>query len=342
MKVLFLTSGRQVPSSRFRVLQYVPYLRALGHHCHVAASFPPKYEHLGWLGWRGSTWLRRSLRVADGLRSRLGGYDVVYLERGLFHDASLWGERMIRRMSRRLVFDFDDAIFQEHPEKFAQVVPCCNSVIAGNELLAERARELNPRTVVIPTCVDLRHYPQRTASDETPTIGWIGTSSNLKYLEIASQPLRQLATERQFRLRVVCDRPKLVADLPLTGVNVEPVRWSESAEIAELAKFDVGLMPLADDGWTRYKCGLKAIQYLAIGIPAVVSPIGVNREIVQPDATGYWATTPDEWHAALSRLLDDAHRRARLGTAGRATVAARYSIESQLPRFLAALEEAAV
>lgn len=341
MKILYLISGKRTPSSRFRVLQYVPHLRALGHRCHVAASFPPKYEHLPWIGWRASTWLRKSLRVADALRGAAGRYDIVYLQRELFHDNSLWGERMFRRLARTLVFDFDDAIFQEHPRKFADIVPRCNLVIAGNEALAERARALNPRTIVIPTCVDLQRYPPRDAhADGPPVVGWIGTSSNLKYLEIAAEGLRRLAAERRFRLRIVCDRPELASRLPLEGVAVEAAPWSESSEIAELMRFDVGLMPLADDEWTRYKCGLKAIQYLAIGIPAVVSPVGVNREIVRPDIEGYWATTPDEWHAALARLLDDAELRRRLGTAGRETVAARYAIASQLPAYVAALENA--
>lgn len=341
MKILFLISGKRVPSSRFRVLQYVPHLRGLGHRCEVAVSWPPKYEPARWLGWRVSHGLRKSLRVVDALRAAVGRYDVVVLERELFHDNSLWVERILRRIARRLVLDFDDAIFQTFPDKFAQLAKMCDAVMAGNALLAERARAHNPHTVVIPTTVDLPRYPWRTAANSVPVIGWMGTSSNLPYLEIAAEALRTLAAARPFELHVVCDRPELAARLPLAGVTVRATAWSEATEIADLSRFDIGLMPLADDEWTRYKCGLKAIQYLASGIPAVVSPVGVNAEIVRPGVEGFCATSTGQWHDALAALLDDPELRTRLGAAGRQTVAERYSVASQLPRLVRALEAAA-
>lgn len=342
MRILCLISGWQTPSSRFRVLQYLPHLRRLGHTCHVAPSRPAKYERYRWLGWRGSEALRRAKRVVDVWRAAFGRYDAVLVERELFDDDQSWGEHALRRVAERLVLDVDDAVFQLHPRKFERIVPWFDTIVAGNEGLAEWMRPRNPRTVVIPTCVDLGQYAvKRAESPERPVIGWMGTRSNLRHLALVAEPLRRLAERNDFELRIVTN-----ADLtPLTirqeagwqAIDFRAVPWSAESEVESLRGFDVGLMPLVDDPWTRGKCGLKAIQYLAVGVPAVVSPVGVNRQIVPDGECGYWAETSEQWFGRLSDLLDDPQLRARLGGAGRAHVERQYSVASQLDRWIAAV-----
>lgn len=342
MRILFLLTGRKIPSSRFRILQLVPHLRRLGHRCVVSASHPPMYAHYRWLGWRASQRLRRELRRFDLLRLRLQWFDVVYLERELFDDDAWDIEQQFRRHSRTLVLDVDDAIFLRHPAKFSHVAGMCDGVIAGNQALRDVISQWNQNVSVVPTCVDLGRYPQRNAlgANERPIIGWTGTKSNIGYLELIAEPLRTLATQIDFELRIIADDPGPLAMLDLQGVNVRFVPWQARREGQDLQPLDVGLMPLPDNDWTRYKCGLKIVQYMAVGVPAVASPVGVNSEIVRPGENGFLANSPDEWLDALRRLLRDPALQAELGANARGTVEQHYSIQSQLPHWLAAVEAA--
>lgn len=171
-------------------------------------------------------------------------------------------------------------------------------------------------------------------------LGWTGTAANIEYLEVLREPLRQLAREFPIELRVIAE-----SELPLRrlgfdrdGIPTRFVRWSEATEVADLGAFDVGLMPMPDTEWTRYKCGLKILQYMAAGVPAVASPVGVNSEIIHHGVNGWLATTPDEWLFVLRQLLSDPNRRDSVVPAARKTVEERYSITAQLPRLIACLE----
>jgi glycosyltransferase involved in cell wall biosynthesis len=347
MRILFLISGHRVPSSRFRILQYLPYLRGAGHECAVAASRPPKYRGWPLVGDRASQWPRRLFRWFDLVLCRAGRYDVVVLERELFDrlDAPRWEERF-RRAARAMVLDFDDAIFLPHPRKFAAVAAMCEAVIAGNQALAAEAAPHNPRTVVIPTVVDADRYRFRAAgrqgrAGETPVVGWTGMAANLVYLAPIAPALRELARARRYELRIIAERSAPLRRLDLAGVAVRFVPWREASEIEDLQAFDVGLMPLPDEPWARYKCGLKAIQYMACGIATVASGVGVNRQIVRHGENGLLAEGGDAWLARLRALLDDAHLRRRLGDAGRRTVEETYSVRAQLPRLIDVLGSAA-
>jgi glycosyltransferase involved in cell wall biosynthesis len=342
VKLLCLISGWQTPSSRFRVLQYVPHLRGAGHVCHVAAARPAKYEHYAAIGWRASGALRRVNRAVDVLRASAGRYDAVLVERELFDDDQSWGERLLRRVARRLVLDVDDAVFLLHPRKFERIAPWFDQIVAGNGALAAWLHARNPATTVIPTCVDLSLYPPAAeARGDVPVVGWMGTRSNLRHLKLLAEPLRALAAERRFELRLVTNAGVTAEELRqatgLHGVDVRLAVWSAAGEVDDLRCFDIGLMPLVNDDWSRYKCGLKAIQYLAVGVPAVVSPVGVNRDIVLDGVCGYWADGPGEWSERLGRLLDDRTLRARLGAAGREHVERNYSLSAHFEAWVEAV-----
>ena len=341
MKLLFLGSGDRVPSCRFRVLQLVPHLRAAGHRCTVACSFPQKYDSLEWLGFRPSQWLKRAVRYAHLWRTRVARYDAVILERELFHDPTWDMERRFRKAAGTLVLDVDDAVFLNHPEKFPHLVEMSDLVIAGNRHLADWLAPLSDRVVVIPTCVDLDAYQPRPAAcaANRPVIGWMGTAGNVAYLDVAVPALSSLARRYDFELRVIAGDRGVLDRLPLDGVDVRFVRWNPATEAIDIQDFDIGLMPLTDDDWSRYKCGLKLLQYMAVGVPGVASPVGVNAEIIESGKNGFLARTPEEWESSLSRLLADAQLRRDLGQAARKTVEDRYSIAANLPRWIAAVEE---
>jgi len=343
MKILFLTSGPQVPSSRFRVLQYVPHLARAGHRCVVATSRPPKYSHYAAIGWRASQRLQRAKRWGDLGRARLGRFDLVVLERELFNDDTTDLEKRFRAASRTLVLDVDDALHLRRPDKFACLAGMCDGVVAGNDFLAEAAARFNNHVSVVPTAVDLDRYPSKkhSASDSGPlVIGWTGSSGNMRFLKIVAEPLRRLAERRDFELRIIADRDEPIAEIDLTGVRTRFVRWNEATEIEDLSAFDIGLMPLDDDPWNHFKCGLKILQYMAIAIPAIASPVGVNPQIISDGQNGCLADRPDAWLAALESLIDDPKRRARLSVAGRKTVEERYSVAVCLPKLVAAWERA--
>ncbi len=345
MKILFLTSGDRAPATRFRVLQFLPHLRAAGHRCVVAHSLPQKYDYWPALGWRPSQWFKRGVRMWHLVRAWAGRFDVIVLERELFHDATWSMEARFRRVARAMVLDVDDAVFLEHPGKLEHIVPMCDAVIAGNRFLKEWADPLHPEVVVIPTCVDLESYtprpPERSAG-RPPVVGWMGTTGNLNYLRVMAPALRSLAARCDFELRLVAPEDTPLATLDLKGVRTTFLRWDGRREIEHLHGFDVGIMPLRmDQPWDIYKCGLKLIQYMAVGTPGVASPVGVNSEIIDHGKNGYLAATPEQWEEHLGALVQDPELRARMGAAARRRVEEAYSVQVCLPRWIETVKRAA-
>jgi glycosyltransferase involved in cell wall biosynthesis len=283
-------------------------------------------------------------RVWDVFRAWRGNFDVVFLERELFSTDFVFLERILRRVARTLVLDVDDALFELHPQKFATLVRLSDCVITGNRLLHERVAAEHPFTVEIPTVVDLERYvpgPAHASRSGRPVIGWTGLASNIPYLKVAAPGLKELARHFDFELQVVAEDARPLTDLDLAGVRVRFIPWSERDEIAVLRQFDVGLMPLPDNGWTRFKCGLKLLQYMALGIPGVASPVGANVDIVRDGKSGFLAHTASQWVDCMTRLLRDSALRQKIGQEGRREVAARYSLDKAAPKLIRTLEEAA-
>jgi glycosyltransferase involved in cell wall biosynthesis len=160
----------------------------------------------------------------------------------------------------------------------------------------------------------------------------MGTTGNLKYLSVVAEALRVLASECDYELRIVVPDAGPLTELNLTGVNVVHEVWQPAREVSQLRGFDVGLMPLfPEQEWDRYKCGLKLIQYLAVGIPGVASPVGVNAEILDENRNGFAAASPAEWLSALRMLTGDPELRRRMGERGRETVRQKYSVQANYP-----------
>lgn len=340
MRILLLSSGSHVPSSRFRMLPYAPRLGSAGHRCRVSTSFPAKYDYFPWLGFRPSQKLKRLTRYAHWWLSRLRGDDVVVVDREIFDDPSTSFEERFRKTAARLVLDLDDAVFLRYPEKFERLVPLADLVICGNRLIEEWVQPRNASTIVIPSCVDLDRYPQRDRpeTDEKPLeIGWMGTASNIPCLEVIAPTLQKLASRHRFEFLVVTNDPGPLGQIDLSGVSVRHARWSAESEFDLLSSMDIGVMPLSPESeWDRYKCGMKLLQYMAARLPAVASPVGVNAEILSGDC-GFAATTPAEWETQLTRLVEDAPLRQKIGEAARSKIEAEFSIQSQFPQYEAAL-----
>lgn len=350
MKVLLLSRyGAMGASSRVRFLQYLPYFKAQGVNVSVVPLFSDAYVRALYEG--GSRWRE----VVAGYMRRIGAllhvrrFDVVIIEKELFPFLPAFAERLLHVSGVPYVVDYDDALFHRYDlhssklvrgvlgRKIDAVMRHAVVVVAGNDYLAERARQAGARRVeLIPTVVDTHRYqPRQAPPNETPVIGWIGTPNTSRYL----QPLLPVfeALQARMRVRVVAVGAR---SEDFAGTPVETLPWSEETEVESIQQFDIGIMPLPDSPWERGKCGYKLIQCMACGVPVVASPVGVNTVIVNPGKNGLLARD-DEWEEQLTTLLQDPELRRSFGAQGRKDVENWYSLEVQAPRLLNAIREAA-
>ena len=314
------------------------------------------------------------LSVINGFLSRIvalfkvSQYNFVFIHRELTPFGPPIFEWIIAKvLKKKIIYDFDDAIWlpdqnKESPiwrwlkwrSKVGSICKWSWKVSVGNEYLADFARKYNENVVVVPTVVDTGvHFKGvRNQSDyvKTPSdkkseisliagqsgrliIGWTGSHSTLQYLDLILPSLQQLEKEIDFEFRVIANKdPKL----PLKNYSFIP--WKKESEIEDLATIDIGVMPLPDDEWAKGKCGFKLIQYLALEIPAVASPVGVNSDIIYHNETGFLARTTKEWTESLRKLLGDESLRAEMGKKGRALIEKKYSVQSQKDAFLGLFE----
>jgi glycosyltransferase involved in cell wall biosynthesis len=216
------------------------------------------------------------------------------------------------------------------PRKTAWIIAHSDEVVAGNEYLAAFARSRNASVHVIPTSVDTQLFVPAggRATARRPIVGWIGTPTTAGYLDALVEPLRALAGQHEFTLRV----SGAGSDLIVPGVNVETPAWTLEREVELFNTCDVGVYPLSDDQWSRGKCGFKAIQFMACGVPVVASPVGVNCDIIEDGVNGFFAATPAEWQDRIGRLLADRELRRSMGAAARRTIEQRYSLHVNAPR----------
>jgi glycosyltransferase involved in cell wall biosynthesis len=326
MKVAFLIHSLEVNSCRYRVLQYLPYLKEAG--IEVAVHF---YQR---------TW-RDKLRFYN----TLGHYDIFYIHRKLFPPLEF---AYIRRKAKKIIYDFDDAIMYRSSSaknayslsrriKFAFMMKRVDFIIAGNNFLKSEVLPYNPQVEVIPTSIDLSRYTTKEPSRQKgPVIvGWLGSSSTLKYLRNFMPTLERLYRRYpHFQLKIVCDR--FPDDIKVPVIKKQ---WSAETEEADLKSFDIGVMPLSDDLWSRGKCGLKILQYFSVGVPAVCTPVGINRDIVQDSINGFWAQDERQWEDRLLTLIREKELRREMGLVGRKTVENLYAVEVNAPRLLGILKK---
>ncbi|MFM9028327.1 MAG: glycosyltransferase family 4 protein [Bacteroidota bacterium] len=351
MRILFLTPYPQgvAPSQRFRFEQYFEALRRDGH----VVTVSPFLDLDAWkILYRPGRFFSKISGITRGYFRRfldmiaVSKHDIVFIHREASPFGPPWMEWFIAKVSRKpLVFDFDDAIWIPNSSennrhiakgmrsfsKTGKIIRWSSMVFAGNSYLADYARKLNHSVEVIPTTIDTVGLHNMLADhlNIRPVIGWTGSHSTLPLLESLVPVLKRLRTGFDFELRVICDVPP---EFKLDGLVFVP--WSKENEISELLKFDIGIMPLPDNEWTRGKCGFKALQYMSLGIPAVVSPVGVNSEIVTNGVNGLHCTSDQEWYDGLAGLLRDKNRILQLSIACRSTVEKGYSVNSQKDRYL--------
>jgi glycosyltransferase involved in cell wall biosynthesis len=329
LRVLFLVPRLDKASTRYRVLQYFPALEAAGIRHEIRAL---------------SKTARHWWQLLGGVRAA----DVVFIQKKLFSPLEI---SLLRWLSKRLIYDFDDAVmYKDGPasdrqharqrQRFVATAGRADLLIAGNDYLCQEARACGRPTVMIPTPLDMTRYTPKGPKNESSgdvVLGWIGSRGTLKYLKAIAPALETLG-ERFPGLTL-----KIVADdfFDLKHLPVIKKSWSAADEIDDLHSFDIGLMPLSDDVWTRGKCGFKLLQCMAVGLPVVCSPVGANRQIVTDGGEGYWASSHAEWVEKLAVLIRDAALAQAMGRRGREKVQQSYSLQANAPRLIQALRQSA-
>jgi glycosyltransferase involved in cell wall biosynthesis len=295
-----------------------------------------------------------AVKRLDSLRDAAEA-DVILVYREMFPLGPPLLERLLSLRSKPpIVYDFDDAIFLpsvseanrlvgvlKYPQKVASIIRYSRHVIAGNAYLADYARRFNPSVTIIPTSVDTDRFvpaadagwQHGSAGGREPIVGWIGSPTTAAYLGALVPVLRRVRRGHAFTLRVSGN----TGPVRIPDVTVHNVPWSLDGEVDLFNTCDVGVYPLTDDEWSKGKCGFKAIEFMACGVPVVAAAVGVNREIIQDGENGFLAATEDEWVQKIARLLSDRELRQRFAVAGRRTIEERYSRETNAPKIAATL-----
>jgi glycosyltransferase involved in cell wall biosynthesis len=340
---------------RFRIAQFMPYLASVGIEVTLNSLFNAEFFDLV---YRPGHYLRKAVTFAglsvkrlDALRD-VSRYDAILLYREIFPIGPAVIERLLGSGGRPpIVFDFDDAIFLpsvsdanrlisalKQPGKVATIIRQSAHVVVGNEYLASYARRFSDAVTVIPTCVDTTKFVPASPGDgpkatRDPVIGWIGSPTTAFYVRRLEEVFRRVRERHPFVLRISGSGEPV----QIPGVVTENAPWSLGDEVRLFNTCDVGVYPLADDEWSKGKCGFKAIEFMACGVPVVASAVGVNREIIEDGVNGFLASTDDEWVDKIGRLLVDRDLGRRLGAAGRRTVEDRYSLQVHAPTLAATL-----
>lgn len=335
VRVAAFTQGETIPSARLRVRQLV---RPLRQHGIEVEELPAR-----WKSYPPRPWLARPPWAVGCVASR-----VPQLVRGRQADVSLLqreflaGRETLERLTKRpRVFDVDDAIHLERRGRgpARAIARRSDLVVCGNEHLARTYRAWATRVEVLATPVDTQWYVDGRHAGASQTLVWVGSASNLRYLQELAPALRRVLDLRpRARLHVVSDgRPEALLGHP----QVAWTPWTPEAERAAYATAGVGLMPLPDNEWTRGKCSYKMLASMASSLPVVVSPVGMNNDVLALGDVGLPATDADSWVQALLRLLDDGDLRARMGATARQVAVRHYGLEQAAATYAGWLHELA-
>lgn len=348
-----LPFSEEAASVRFRVSLFVPALATAGFDLDLQPLFDTALFRLlyreGHMLEKAGALVSRTLHRVQSLRR---DYDMALIHR----EAYPIGPPVIERwLAARVpvIYDFDDAVylpntsdanrmigFLKRPDKVKEILRLSTQVMAGNAHLGDYARRHSSAPVnVIPTCVDTDAWvpsPQAN-TNAIPVIGWIGTPTTTSYLMGLRDVFTTLAADHAFTLRV----SGASGPVSFPGVQVDNQPWQREREIEMFSTCDIGVYPLPENEWTLGKCGFKAIQFMACGVPVVASPVGVNAAIIDAGRSGLLARDKTEWLAHLSALLRDTAMRRRIGAAGRERIDSAYSLRANAPAVVSVFESAA-
>jgi len=350
MTILFLTPypNNQAPSQRFRFEQYFGVFHQNGIQI-MQESF---LDDATWkIFYKRGVLHKKIWGIFKGIVRRhlvvfqLHKFDFVFIHREACFIGPAYFEWIYSKVFRKkIIYDFDDAIWLrdvseannklawlKRSEKTSKIISYSHYVIAGNKYLAEYAFNFSNNVIVIPTTIDTNYHSILSREKSDIVIGWTGSITTNRHFETLLPVLQKLLIKYpvNIKLRTISNKETEHGALP-----VNYIKWSKENEISDLSKFDIGIMPLPDDEWAQGKCGFKGLQYMALGIPTIMSPVGVNTEIIQDGKNGFLACSEDEWLDRLSMLIESKELREQIGKAGRNTVIEKYSVEANKQKYL--------
>jgi glycosyltransferase involved in cell wall biosynthesis len=356
MRILFISPypTGEAPSQRFRFEQYFSVLEKKGYKY---TTSPFLSRHAWKIVYKQGYFLQKVWAIIVGYLRRVFDllrvfrYDVVFIHRESSPFGVPWFEWIITRLFRKYtIYDFDDAIWIPNAsetnknltmmlKRFGNTAKICswaNVVSVGNAYLADYALRYNKNVVINPTTIDTSEYHNTLATHQNDkfVIGWTGSHSTVQYLDELFPIFKRLEAKYDFEVHVICDVPP---KFELQSLKFVP--WNKQGEIGDLLNFNVGLMPLREDIWAKGKCGFKALQYMALGIPAIVSGVGVNAEIVDNEINGFVCRTPEDWYATLEKLLSNPSILKKLSENTRQKIVDNYSLSSNKENFLRLFEK---
>ncbi len=354
MRILFLTPyPTEGPSSRYRIEQYIPYLESKGIKCRLrpfisSACYRILYKK-GFYFKKGAYFLIGTLKRFFDLIIAIRN-DIIFIHLEAYPFGPSIFESFLTVFKKKIIYDLDDAIYMKRksfsnvflnylkwPSKVRKIIRMSKYVVTCNEYLADYANKFNKNVAVIHTVVDTdRFMPKDKPGNSELIIGWIGSHSTAIYFEELNNVFYELSKRYKFTLKII-GAGRDIIELP--NINVINLDWFLKDEVEQLQSFDIGVYPLPKDDWVLGKTGFKTIQYMSVGIPAVVSDIGANRIIVKDGVNGFLAWTQDEWVQKLANLIEDSALRKRVGLAARQTIEEKYSLKLTAPRILKIIQK---
>lgn len=353
-RILYIVPHRpdRSPGQRFRCEHFIPILQQNGYeitYSNLLTAWDDKYFYQPKrYAIKAFIFCKAFLRRCfDVIRARK--YDCIFIYREAFMIGTTLFERGLAKSGKPIIFDFDDSIWisdisegnknlswMKRSSKTDEIIALSKLVIVGNQYLADHAKLFNNNVEIIPTTIDTNyHKPTEKQAKGTIYIGWTGSETTIRHFKLIIPVLKRIKEKYGDKVSFI-QISNVTSECPEIGL--ETVVWNAKDEIAQLQRIDIGIMPLPDDAWAKGKCGFKGLQYMALEIPTIMSPVGVNTEIIDDGKNGFFATTDDEWFAVLCKLIDDADLRKNIGEEGRKTIVARYSIDSQKEKYLSLFE----
>jgi glycosyltransferase involved in cell wall biosynthesis len=350
-KVLIICLHRpdRSPGQRYRYEQYIPFLEKNGYSFERSNLLNEKddkifYSHGNYFKKFFiflKTW---KIRMQD--KRRMNDYDIIFVYRDALVTRSTYFERKFAASKAKMIYDFDDAIwmqgvsqgnrrlaFMKNPAKTKTIIQYADMVFAGNQFLANYALQFNKNVRIVPSTIDTDRYIKKDtkADNGKICIGWTGSSTTIQHFQTALPVLQKIKEQygERVEFRIIGDKNYFCKEL-----NTQGMPWSSSTEVEDLSYVDIGIMPLPDNEWEKGKCGMKGLQYMGLAIPAVMSPVGANNDIIDDGVNGYLPQTENEWIKRLSMLIEDADLRLTIGNAGRKTVEERYSVHAWRQKYL--------
>lgn len=349
-KILFLTPYplNSAPSQRFRFEQYFPFFADKNIDYHTS----PFLDEATWkIFYKKGYFFKKTLGIIKGLINRhllifkIHQYDKLFIHREAAMVGPAYFEWIYAKiLKKEIIFDFDDAIWLKDvsnanenlswlkfPNKTKAIITYSKTIIAGNNYLAHYAKQFNNNVFVIPTTIDTNyHFIANKKTAKSIKIGWTGSVTTNKHLALVINIIKELAKKYpHIEIIMISNQPIIQSDL-----KIKFIAWNQESEINDLSQINIGIMPLPDDKWAKGKCGFKGLQYMALEIPTIMSPVGVNTEIIQDGVNGFLANSNEEWFNKLESLILSEDLRVKLGKAGRQTVIEKYSVEANKDYFL--------